>query len=63
MSAVAYRLRLIVLEPPREPEEPRYTGDAPYERYERAKALLSRTARSAADYERGLRAIADREGV
>lgn len=63
MSSAAYRLRFIVLEPPEGPIEPRYTGDEPWERFERAKAVLARTARSAAEYERGLKAIADREGV
>lgn len=44
-------------------EDARHQGDDPYSRYERRKAVLTRTARSAAEYERELGRIADEEGV
>lgn len=65
--SVAYRLRLVVVdwpsEPACEPEEARHVGGDPWTRYERGKALIARTARSAAEYEERLRRLADREGV
>lgn len=44
-------------------EEARHGGDDPWSKYERAKAVLARTARSPTEYEQELKAIADMEGV
>lgn len=46
-----------------EAQEARHEGDGPWQRYERRKAELARTAGSAAEYEAGLREIADEEGL
>ena len=62
MIVVAYRLRLIVLDG-EWAYGARHQGDDPLARFERRKAVLARTARSAADYERELGRIADEEGV
>ena len=62
MTALAYRLRLVVDGDTR-PAEARHDGDGAWEAYERRKAELGRTACSAAEYERELAAIAAEEGV
>jgi hypothetical protein len=68
VTAIAYRLRMIVDDADhayhdQAPLDARYDGDGPWERYERRKAVLTRTACSAAEYERELGRIADEEGV
>jgi hypothetical protein len=49
--------------PERALEDGRHQGDDPYSRYEAGKAEIGRTACSAAEYERRLRELADKEGV
>jgi len=61
-AALAYRLRLVV-DRDSKPASARHDGDGAWAAYERRKAVLTRTARSAAEYERELGRIADEEGV